>query len=308
MKRVLVTGATGFIGRHCLEPLVQAGYEVHAVTSRQPVASTAALRWHVADLRDPEQSSSLLQAIRPTHLLHMAWYVEPGQWATSLESLAWVRASIQLLEQFHASGGMRAVFAGSCTEYDWRYGYCSEELTPIAPRTVYGACKLALKTTVDAFSALTGMPTAWGRIFFVYGPHEHSARLVASVIRALLSGEPARCSHGNQVRDYLFVQDVAEAFVALLQSDVEGCVNIASGQPVTLRDVVEKIARKLDAESLVRFGAIAPAPTDVPLVVGSTDRLSREVRWRPTFDLDAGLDVTIKWSRAQLLSEARGWV
>ena len=302
VNRVLVTGATGFIGRHCLDPLIASGYEVHAVTSRQPVASPAAVRWHVADLHNPGQTTAVIDSVRPTHLLHFAWYVAPGQWATSPESLEWVGASVNLLEQFHAFGGQRAVFAGSCTEYDWRYGYCSEDLTPTVPSTVYGASKRALQTLVEAYSSATGLSTAWGRIFFLYGPHEHPERLVASVTRALLSGQAARCSHGRQVRDYLFVRDVAEAFVALLQSDYRGCVNIASGEPVTLRTIVEKIARKLDAEALLQLGAIPAAPSDTPLVVGNPERLRREVRWQPRFGLDEGLDATIASCRAQVLA------
>jgi nucleoside-diphosphate-sugar epimerase len=153
----------------------------------------------------------------------------------------------------------------------------------------------------SAFTAGTGMTSAWGRVFFLYGPYEHPERLVASVVRSLLAGEPARCSHGNQIRDYLFAQDVADAFVALLDSNLTGPVNIASGQPVALKDIVTRIGSLVGRADLIRLGAIPPAATDTPLVVADVTRLSRELAWRPRFDLDRGLERTIAWWRDQIL-------
>jgi len=120
------------------------------------------------------------------------------------------------------------------------------------------------------------------------------------VIRSLLLGEPARCSHGRQIRDYLHVQDVADALVALLHSDVRGSINIGSGIPVTLREIVSRIATKLDQSPLVQFGAIPSHPHDSPLVVADVTRLAEEVKWRPRYDLDRGLDATIAWWQSEL--------
>jgi nucleoside-diphosphate-sugar epimerase len=192
------------------------------------------------------------------------------------------------------------VSAGSCLEYDWTYGYCSENRTPCNPRTAYGVSKHALQLLTSAYTAQTELPGAWGRIFFLYGPHEHPDRLVASVIRSLLAQQPARCSHGNQVRDYLFVQDVADAFVALVESTATGCVNIASGRPVTLKEIVTRIGALLGRSNLIQFGAIPPAATDTPLVVADVTHLEQTLAWRPRYDLESGLARTIDWWRRQL--------
>ena len=144
------------------------------------------------------------------------------------------------------------------------------------------------------------MSHAWARIFFLYGPREHPKRLVSSVIRSLLLGEPARCSHGRQIRDYLHVEDVADALVALLHSEVRGPINIGSGVPVTLRDIVSCIARKLDQAPLVQFGAVPSHPHDSPLVIADVTRLAAELKWRPRYDLDRGLDATIAWWQSEL--------
>jgi len=310
LKRVLVTGATGFIGPCCLRLLLGRGYQVHAVSSRpHGVASrftteTEDIRWHQADLLEPAQVASLVAAVQPTHLLHLAWYVVPGKLATASENFRWVQASLELLRRFGEHGGRRVVMAGSSYEYDWRHGYCSEAVTPTVPATYYGACKLALGSLLSAYAAQSGLSHAWARIFFLYGPREHPARLVSSVIRSLLLGERARCSHGRQIRDYLHVEDVADALVALLDSDVTGCVNVASGLPISLREMVSRIATKLGREQLVEFGAVPSHPNDVPLVVADVTRLSEEVSWQPTYDLEGGLDATIAWWDAHLRVEA----
>jgi len=300
MKRVLLTGATGFIGRHCLPLLAARGYAVHAVSSRPITENQSNIHWHQANLLDPAQVVALISDVQPSHLLHFAWYAVPGKYWTSTENLRWVQASLGLLQEFARQGGQRVVMAGTCAEYDWRYGYCSEAITPLAPATLYGICKHSLQLVLSAFSRQTGLSAAWGRIFFLYGPHEHHNRLIPSVIRSLLQHEPARCSHGNQIRDYLFVQDVADALVALLESDVSGPANIASGIPIALRGIIYKIAEKLNRRDLIQLGVLPTSTNEPPLLVADVNRLHDEVGWRPKYNLDTGLDRTIEWWKKQL--------
>jgi nucleoside-diphosphate-sugar epimerase len=303
-RRVLVTGATGCVGRHALPALVTAGWDVHAIASKQTPIDLAGVTWHHANLLDRDQMQRAVSQAGATHLLHLAWYIAPGRWAAAPENFEWVEASLALLRAFRAAGGARIVTAGSCLEYDWNYGSTehrpfSESLTPRTPHTVYGTCKNALQALTSAYAASTGMTSAWGRIFFLYGPHEHPDRLVASVIRSLLAGEPAKTSHGNQVRDYLFAGDVADAFVALLGSDVTGPINIASGNAITLKDIITRIGQLIGKPDLIRLGAIPAAPTDTPFVVADTSQLASSLSWRPRYGLDEGLTRTIEWWRAQ---------
>jgi nucleoside-diphosphate-sugar epimerase len=294
-KRVLLTGASGFIGRHCVAPLRAAGYEVHAVSSQPRGEVGPQLTWHRSDLLDHAQVNRLVTEVKPTHLLHLAWYAVPGKYTISPENLRWCQASLELLRAFAENGGQRAVLAGSCFEYDLSYGYCSEELTPTRPAMLYGVCKSATEQIVRGFSRQVGLSSAWGRIFYLYGPEEAPARLVPSVILSLLRGERARCTHGRQLRDFLHVQDVAEAFIALLNSAVAGAVNIGSGEPVTIRSIVGQIARRLGAEDRVDFGAIESAPTDPPAVIANPSKLRQEVGFEPRWKLDEGLASTIHW-------------
>ncbi|MFL5963066.1 MAG: NAD-dependent epimerase/dehydratase family protein [Gaiellaceae bacterium] len=279
MKRILVTGGGGLIGRHALPALRALGFDVRAVGRRE------------ADLHDAAAVEALLARIRPTHLLHLAWITTHGSYWTSPENDRWVESSLQLVRRFHESGGRRAVIAGTCAEYDWSGAVCSEETTRLAPTSRYGRAKDELRRRLEA----EGVPAfAWGRIFFTFGPGEQSQRLVPSVASSLLRGTPAACTHGRQVRDYLYAGEVASAFAALAESDITGPVNVASGCGVELRILLGELAELAGRPDLLRFGALEATVGEAPAVVADTARLKDEVGWRPATTLRAGLARTLE--------------
>ena len=306
VRRVLVSGAGGFIGRWSVPALLAAGYEVHAVAGRvetRPLpAQLRGAAVHRVDLLDAAATDDLMSRVAPTHLLHFAWIATPGIYWSSPENARWLAAGRHLLQRFQRHGGVRAVLAGTCAEYDWtRAGVCHERTSPLAADdaaiTAYVSAKLALHAELQRLATAHGVSGAWGRIFFQFGPDEHPERLVASVIRSLLAGRAAPCSHGRQVRSFLHVADVGAAFAALLGTGVEGPVNIGSGEALTIADVVEEIGRQIGRPELVRLGA-RPAPaTEPPLLVPDVGRLQHEVGWRPRLRLVDGLADTIAWWR-----------
>ncbi len=303
--RLLVTGGTGFVGRHCLPLLARDGVAVHATTRSPAAAAGCGVTWHAVDLLDPAAAAALVAYVRPTHLLHLAWDVAPGAWAQAPGHVDWTLAGVRLLQAFVGAGGRRAVCAGSCAEYDWRWGVCSEETTPTNPATVYGASKRALGLMAGSCARAGGASLAWGRIFFVYGPHEPEGRLVSTVVRSLLAGDVAACTDGTQQRDFLYVGDVAAALVRLLWSDADGAFNIGSGEAVAVRDVALRIADKLGGRHLLAFGARRSAEAEPPLVAADTHRL-RALGWAPTHTLDSGLDATIAWWRTAVARQEAG--
>ncbi|WP_129633320.1 NAD-dependent epimerase/dehydratase family protein [Candidatus Oscillochloris fontis] len=299
MTRVILTGASGFIAQHTLAPLLARGYEIHAPVRQIPAQSIPGVVWHQVDLLDPMAVTNLMVQVRPHSLLHMAWYVAHGHYWRAPENLAWVQASLHLIQQFWAAGGQRVVCAGTCAEYDWRHGYCVEQVTPTVPQLLYGTAKHALQTLLSVYATQQQLSFAWGRIFFLYGPHEPPARFVASIIQALLNGQPAPCSHGHQVRDLLYVHDVADAFVTLLASDVQGPVNIGSGQPISLGEVAEQIGQMIGRPDLIQLGARPTPLDDPPFLVASVQRLHHEVGWQPSYRLHQGVEATIAWWRSR---------
>ena len=301
MKRVLITGAGGFIGRQTLASLQSAGCEIHAASLSVPEGAPPGIRWYKNNLLHNAEINELFQTVRPTHLLHLAWYAEPGKFWNAPENRQWLEAGKELLKAFCDNGGRRAVFAGTCAEYEPDHGPCVENQTTLKPATLYGICKNELHRAAADFTEKNGLSMAWGRVFHLYGPYEHPQRFVPAVIRSLLRGEDARCTEGTQIRDFMHVCDVASAFTALLLSPVEGAVNIASGQPVRLADMARCIAAKLNAEDRLKLGALPTPPGDPPVLTASVKRLNREVKWMPALSLEQGLDESILWWKERSL-------
>lgn len=303
MKKVIVTGAGGFIGSHCLPLLVAAGYEVHAVTTHPVRPEGQGVFWHSLDLLDYKEIRKLFSEVRSTHLLHLAWLTEHGAYWDSIKNLQWLTAGVEILQRFAEAGGERIVMAGTCAEYDRHYGFCTEGLTPLNPDSVYGCCKNCLQQLSASFCSQTGLSWAWGRIFFLYGPREKPLRLVPSVISALLQNKVARCTQGEQTRDYLYVKDVAGAFVKVLESRFVGPLNIASGRAVTVRDMVNAIAGQIGRPDLIQFGALAEKRGEPPVILADTRRLSEVIGWKPEYDLNRGLVETISyWKKTEGVS------
>ncbi len=285
MKRIVVTGGTGFVGRNVL-PLL-AGSEVHVFDKNQ--GDLKSVIWHAVDLSDVEKTKMLLREIQPTHLLHLAWFVPPNEFWTSTENVAWVYRSFELLKSFAETGGKRAVLIGSCAEYDWTIGdYCDENKTPLKPSTLYGAAKRSLFELATIYAANVGLSLCWARLFFMFGAGEPETKFVAYLIKSLLKGEKAVCQNAGLVRDYLYIKEVAGALTILLEKDISGAINVASGEPLRIGDLAETIGKITGRPDKIEFAEEVSA-SEPTFVVANTKRLVEETGWKPNYSLETAL-------------------
>ena len=292
---VLVTGGNGFIGRSCLNILQNFDCTVVACgRSSRPVWISEDIDWHQVNLLNLDDRQELFKQFKPSHLLHLAWCTDPGNFWNDRQNLTWTAASIDLLSSFILAGGKHFVGAGSCAEYDWDFGYLSENQTPLNSKTLFGKCKQAFSDVALKYCEEAQIKGSWGRVFYVYGPHEKPERLVPGLIQKLKAKHRAPVSSGTQIRDYMFVDDVANCFVKMISSDFTGAVNIGSGQPLRIREIISTVAEQLDAVDLVEFGSVPQRAGDPPIILADTHILSNELGFQTSINLDVGIGQTIQ--------------
>jgi nucleoside-diphosphate-sugar epimerase len=297
--RVLITGASGFIGSHVTRRALAAGAEVSVLLRpgsdrRRLDDMLPALRVLDGDVRDVGAMEAALRDIRPSLCLHLAWRMDSPDASGHFESL---RASLELVALLGRLGCARVLSAGSCAEYAGGPGAIAED-GAVRPQTSYGVCKHALFVSGGVLGRTLGFSFAAVRIFHVYGPQEDPRRLVPDVVRHLLAGEPVSLTSGEQVRDYLHVDDVADGlWRAGADPDLRGAVNVASSVPVRVGDVARTIAAELGRPELLHFGERPQRTEEPPVLYGDAALLRARTGWAPRFGLDEGLRQTIAWWR-----------
>lgn len=297
-RRVLVTGATGFIGSRVVPNLVRLGYEVHAVT-RTAHASDGAVHWHPLDLFDPIATDALIRAVEPTSLVHLAWITRHGMFWHADENQAWLEASVNLARVFSDNGGRRMTVAGTCAEYDWSRSPMTEDGTPLRPGTPYGTAKAQAFERLSSLAEQRGLELAWGRVFFVFGPGEQAGRLVPSVACPLLDGRQAHVGAGSQRRDFLYVEDLGRALAMLHDSQVTGAVNLASGRSVRVTEVVDLVARAAGRPDLIVHDRPPADGSEPDELVADVTKLREVVGFEPAWELGQAIEATVDWWRSR---------
>lgn len=269
---IALTGATGFVGRQILRALINRGCAVRVLV-RDPkrlIDEAKTGQVDIAQTEDlfsepPERLKHLLSGTDT--LLHAAWYAEPGKYMNSPLNFNCVAGSLNLSLAFAAAGGRRIVGIGTCAEYDLTAGLITTE-TPLAPKSLYAACKASTFQMLKQFSEDCGLSYAWCRLFYLYGEGEDPRRLVPYVRQQLHSGQEVLLTLGDQVRDFLDVAEAGRLIADVALSDHNNAANICSGYGITVRQLVESIADEYGRRDLLHFGARTANLFDPPSVVG----------------------------------------
>jgi nucleoside-diphosphate-sugar epimerase len=296
--KVFVTGASGFIGCHVVRQALKAGEEVSILAlPEDPLTRLQNIEGYIrvvrGNLANPGTYRMELENWTPDVCIHLAWYTEPGKYLESQENIVCLNTSLCLVQELIRVGCSHVVMAGTCAEYAASDGILTEDSTT-GQATLYAASKLALMHVGARLAAQAGMLFAWGRVFYLYGPYEGPSRLIPSLVGSLADGKLFQASSGDQVRDYLHVEDVAQAFLSLAVEENGGIYNICSGYPVTMRELMEKIGDLLEARELIAFGEKEITGWDPHFICGD-NRKMRELGWVPKIDLESGLRATVSY-------------
>lgn len=299
---VLITGGNGFIGAQVMRHAIAKGWDVAALlrpgADLSRIAELAGRYVPVEGSMDDLTWTNHLP-FSPDVCIHLAWYAVPGLYPHAIENVASLSSTLDLIPRLSERGCGRFYGVGTCFEYDFDQGWMRED-TPLKPASLYAACKAAAWMALPKLGDKLGMQTGWLRPFYQYGPFEDPKRLVAAVTLSLLKGERVETTEGGQVRDFSHVSDVGSGIVAAVDAGLTGAVNLGSGVPVTVRQIIEILGREIGRLDLVQFGARPYNPTDPPFVVSNNARLRTETVWKPEFDLTHGLRASIEFWRSRL--------
>jgi nucleoside-diphosphate-sugar epimerase len=268
---ILITGATGFVGKQVLKNLVTRGTHIRIVVRHDSdiqlnhTDNVEVIRTH--NLFEEDQCWWEQHLVGVDTVLHLAWYAEPGHYLNSAINFECLSGTLTLASACINAGIRKFIGIGTCFEYDVSKGYLSTA-TPLLPETIYAAAKASTYFSLSNLFALSNVNFAWCRLFYLFGEGEDSRRLVPYLINQLSRGEAAELSSGNQIRDYSDVAVVAIKLLDVVKSDLIGPINICSGIPVTVREFATKIADQYNGRHLLKFGARQDNYMDPPCVVG----------------------------------------
>jgi nucleoside-diphosphate-sugar epimerase len=285
-KKIIVTGATGLIGKEALAPLKELGFEIYAITIDEKTIDVKGVKWINVNLLDSKKVQEVFAEIKPQYLLHFAWVVT-GDYLMSNMNFEFVQASLDLLKYFNENGGKRAVFAGSYFEYDFKDSPLKES-DKLNPLGIYGKCKNYTRELAELFCQNNGISFGWGRIFNVFGRNENKNRLTGSIIDKLSRNEDMIIKSGDLHKDYMYAKDVAGAFAAFVNSDVEGIVNICTGNAITIAEYAKIFASKMKKEHLLKF--ISEPNNQPPYVVGDNTLLTEKVKYNIKYTLETAVE------------------
>ena len=296
-QRILVTGASGFIGTHLCRCLVKNGAEVHAISRTKHYDKTNGLHWWQADLAEVSIVRDLFVAIQPAIIFHLASHVAGAR--ESHVVLPTFRSNlmstVNLLTVASDIGCKRIVIVGSMEEPDLE----NPESIPCSP---YAAAKWASSAYARMFHALFQLPVVILRVFMVYGPGQQNLhRLIPYVILSLLQGEAPKLSSGQRQIDWIYVEDVVAAFLAAAQvANIEGStIDVGSGTLVSIETIVEQLVQLINPQVRPLFGALVDRPLE-QVKVANIVKAYATMKWQPVTSLEVGLQRAVDWYAQRL--------
>jgi UDP-glucose 4-epimerase len=301
--RVVVTGATGFVGANLVRRLIADGQEVHALVRREyndwRIRSLGgAIVLHSVDLRDAAALHDVLNQIRPEQVFHLAVYgAYPAQTDVAMMVQTNIVSTVNLVKASIRAGAQVIVNTGSSSEYGFRRTP-PRESDPAEPNSAYAVTKLSatLLCRELARSYAVHIPTL--RLYSVYGPFEEPTRLIPKLLVAGMQGQLPPLANPATARDFVYVADVVSAYLAVADTaemDLDAVFNVGTGVQTSIEAVVGVVRKMLDVSQTPRWGSYPARSWDTVNWVADPTRLRTEIRWRPRYSIAQGLQAMLEW-------------
>lgn len=292
-KNVFLTGCSGAVGSRLTLLLLKSGFKVWGVRSSKPCKILDKNHFcRELNLLSSRTNLDLIE-LKPDIMVHTAWITTPGVFWESSTNDKWVEVSKKLIEDFSQSGGKYLVVTSTCAEYSWETALPLSETSQTSPQSRYGKSKLELLTWVSQQE----IPFLWARTFFQFGLREVYGRLIPSIIDEMLAGNQYLIRSSQDVRDFVYIQDVVEILAHLISKQTNGIVNIGTGEGISVEKVGRVIARLIGREDLLEFQSSSEINS---IVVSDSRKLLSIIGNYPWTDFEKAISETID-SRREIL-------
>jgi len=288
--KILLTGATGFIGSACARLALTQGHEVAGLilpweTPATDLAAHVSFRCLKGTLEDAPWKE--IGAFGAETCLHTAWITTPGVYLESQENDKHLQWSLDFLRQMIASGTRHITALGTCIEYQAGHPVMTEDTTPVVPTTRYARCKNELRLTLESEAKSGHYSFCWGRVFYPYGPGEHPSRLCSFIIHKLRQNETILLKTPASTKDYIFISDLAAAILKVIEQRFRGCINLGTGVGTTVLEMAQTVAQLLNKPALVQT-ANPPLPDPAGDLIADAHKL-QALGWSAQVTLREGL-------------------
>ncbi len=290
MKKVLITGGTGFLGKNFIELADKEKYEIHLIT--RELHFKGVNNYH-GELLDHQFVLNIIKNIRADILVLFAWDVKNQNYWNSMENVKWINNTLFIAEQFLEQGGKYIVFSGTSASYDYSNKILMEDRNMEQPDTVYGLSKLYTSNMLSLMAKSKKASYLEARLFSIFGIYERRGRLITNTIDLLLKGQKIVNNKWSLYRDYIYIKDAVRAILHLMSIHAEGVFNISSGSVIQIKDILEIIATKMGKMDMLYFAEF-DGTGEYRYIRGDNSKLVR-TGFTYQYSFEEAVEEEIKW-------------